>query len=37
VDFVAKLREESKFQDIDALVERMHVDAREARQVLAAG
>jgi riboflavin kinase/FMN adenylyltransferase len=37
VDFVAKLREESKFPDLGALVERMHVDAREARQVLATG
>ncbi len=37
VDFVAKLREESKFPDLNSLVERMHVDAREARQVLATG
>jgi riboflavin kinase/FMN adenylyltransferase len=37
VDFVAKLREEAKFPDLDALVERMHIDAREARHVLAAG
>jgi riboflavin kinase/FMN adenylyltransferase len=34
VDFVTKLREESKFPDLDALVARMHVDAREARQIL---
>jgi riboflavin kinase/FMN adenylyltransferase len=37
VDFVAKLRDEAKFPDLDALVERMHVDAREARELLADG
>jgi riboflavin kinase/FMN adenylyltransferase len=37
VDFVAKLRDESKFPDIDTLVERMHVDARQARELLADG
>jgi riboflavin kinase/FMN adenylyltransferase len=36
VDFVAKLREEQRFPDLDSLVAQMHVDAREARQVLAA-
>ena len=34
VDFVAKLREECRFPDIDALVARMHVDASEARRIL---
>jgi riboflavin kinase/FMN adenylyltransferase len=37
VDFVAKLREESHFPDLDALVARMHVDAREARRILGIG
>lgn len=37
VDFVAKLREESRFPDLDALVARMHLDAREARRVLGVG
>lgn len=37
VDFVAKLREEVKFPSVDAMLERMHVDAGEARRLLAAG
>ena len=37
VDFVSKLREESHFPDLDALVARMHVDASEARRILGAG
>jgi riboflavin kinase/FMN adenylyltransferase len=37
VDFVSKLREESRFADLDALVARMHVDASEARRILGAG
>ena len=37
VDFVSKLREESRFPDLDALVARMHVDASEARRILGAG
>lgn len=36
VDFVEKLRDEVKFADLDALVEQMHLDAAEARQILAA-
>jgi riboflavin kinase / FMN adenylyltransferase len=36
VEFVAKLREELKFESLDALVEQMHRDAAEARLVLAA-
>lgn len=34
VDFVSKLREESKFPELDALVAQMHVDAGRARQLL---
>jgi riboflavin kinase/FMN adenylyltransferase len=37
VDFVAKLREESKFENLDALVAQMHRDARAARALLGAG
>jgi len=37
VDFVAQLREELKFPDLDTLLARMHEDAREARRLLAAG
>jgi len=37
VDFVSKLREESKFENLEALVAQMHVDARAARAVLGAG
>lgn len=36
VDFVAKLRDETKFDSLDALVAQMHVDARQAREILAA-
>ncbi|WP_345779145.1 bifunctional riboflavin kinase/FAD synthetase [Chiayiivirga sp.] len=36
VEFVAKLRDEVKFDGLDALVAQMHVDAANARQVLAA-
>jgi riboflavin kinase/FMN adenylyltransferase len=36
VDFVAKLRDEEKFASLEALVEQMHVDARRAREILAA-
>lgn len=35
VEFVAKLRDEAKFDDLDALVAQMHRDAQQARQVLA--
>jgi riboflavin kinase / FMN adenylyltransferase len=34
VEFVAKLREEVRFESLEALVEQMHRDAREAREVL---
>ena len=37
VDFVAKLRDEEKFPSVDALLERMHVDAGEARRLLTSG
>ena len=36
VDFVARLRSEEKFNDVDALVEQMHRDSALARQILAA-
>jgi riboflavin kinase / FMN adenylyltransferase len=36
VDFVAKLRDEERFASVDALVDQMHVDARRAREILAA-
>jgi riboflavin kinase/FMN adenylyltransferase len=35
VEFVAKLRDEVRFDSLDALVEQMHLDASMARQVLA--
>lgn len=34
VDFVRRLRDERKFESLDALVEQMHLDAAAARQVL---
>jgi riboflavin kinase / FMN adenylyltransferase len=34
VEFVAKLRDEQRFESLDALVEQMHRDAAEARRVL---
>ena len=34
VEFVAKLRDEQKFDGLDALTEQMHRDARMAREVL---
>jgi riboflavin kinase/FMN adenylyltransferase len=34
VEFVAKIRDEEKFESLDALVARMHVDAAEARHIL---
>jgi len=37
VDFVSKLREELKFENLDALVMQMHEDARVARACLGAG
>lgn len=35
VEFIARLRDELKFDDLPALVAQMHLDAREAREVLA--
>ena len=35
VDFIAKLRDEERFADLEALVEQMHRDAAQAREVLA--
>jgi len=35
VEFVAKIRDEEKFADLDALVQQMHRDAAEARRLLA--
>jgi riboflavin kinase/FMN adenylyltransferase len=35
VEFVAKIRDEEKFASLDALVQRMHLDATEARRLLA--
>jgi riboflavin kinase / FMN adenylyltransferase len=37
VEFVAKLRDEEKFDDLDALVVQIHRDAAQAREILAAG
>ena len=34
VEFVAKLRDEVRFESLDALVEQMHRDAAQARQIL---
>ncbi|MEO8316462.1 MAG: riboflavin kinase, partial [Pseudomonadota bacterium] len=36
VEFVARLRDELRFDTIDAMVEQMHEDAAAARRVLAA-
>ena len=36
VDFVARLRSEQKFDDVDHLVEQMHRDSAQAREILAA-
>jgi len=35
VEFVAKIRDEEKFANLDALVRQMHLDAAEARRLLA--
>jgi riboflavin kinase/FMN adenylyltransferase len=35
VTFVAKLREEARFPDLDSMVRQMHVDAAEARAIVA--
>jgi riboflavin kinase/FMN adenylyltransferase len=34
VDFVRRLRDEKRFESLDALVEQMHRDAAQARAVL---
>ena len=36
VEFVAKLRDEEKFDDLDALIAQMHRDAEQARAILCA-
>ncbi len=36
VDFIARLRSEEKFPDLESLVAQMHVDAAQARSILAA-
>lgn len=36
VDFIARLRSEEKFADIDELIEQMHRDSSQAREILAA-
>lgn len=35
VDFIEKLRDEQKFPDLDSLTAQMHVDAEQARNILA--
>jgi riboflavin kinase/FMN adenylyltransferase len=34
VEFVAKLRDEERFANLDALVKQMHLDAAQARAIL---
>lgn len=36
VRFIARLRDEERFPDLDSLVAQMHIDARMAREILAA-
>jgi len=36
VEFVAKLRDEERFPDLDSMREQMHIDAAQAREILAA-
>jgi riboflavin kinase/FMN adenylyltransferase len=36
IEFVARLRDEQRFDNLDAMVAQMHIDARMARDVLAA-
>lgn len=36
VDFIARLREERKFESADALIDQMHIDSKQAREILAA-
>jgi riboflavin kinase/FMN adenylyltransferase len=35
VEFVAKLRDEEKFSDLEAMVQQIHIDAERAREILA--
>jgi riboflavin kinase / FMN adenylyltransferase len=37
VEFIAKLRDEVKFDSLDAMVEQMNVDAAQAREILSKG
>jgi riboflavin kinase/FMN adenylyltransferase len=37
VEFVARLRDELRFESVDAMVVQMHADAAAARSALAAG
>jgi riboflavin kinase/FMN adenylyltransferase len=34
VEFVQKLRDEVRFEDLETLTQQMHIDAAEARQIL---
>ena len=34
MDFVARIRDERKFQDVDGLIRQMHLDLRDAREIL---
>jgi riboflavin kinase/FMN adenylyltransferase len=36
VDFVARLREERRFDSAEALIEQMHIDSQQAREILTA-
>jgi riboflavin kinase/FMN adenylyltransferase len=36
VEFVARLRDELRFDTVDAMVQQMHADAADARRMLAA-
>ena len=36
VEFVAKLRDEERFPDLDSMRDQMHIDAAQAREILAA-
>jgi len=35
VDFIARLRDEQRFDDVDSLVQQMHLDSSRAREILA--
>jgi riboflavin kinase/FMN adenylyltransferase len=36
IDFVARIRDEEKFDDVGLLIEQMHRDSAQAREILAA-